>query len=93
MHCLAHQIKKPAEAVGSKSEGQRAQKLNRAMMVPSKRDLIRKQAVKPKPSTRTPSLNVTWSIDEDISGLQREEFVARELLRKKELVVRAIATT
>ena len=88
---MAHQIKKPAEAVGSKSEGQRAPKLNRAMMVPSKRDLIRKQAVKPKPST--PSLNVTWSIDEDISGLQREEFVARELLRKKELVVRAIATT
>ena len=89
---MAHQIKKPAEAVGSKSEGQRAQKLNRAMTVPSKRDLIRKQAVnKPKPST--PSLNVTWSIDEDISGLQREDFVARELLRKKELVVRAIATT
>ena len=60
------------------------------MTVPGKRDLIRKQAVKPKPST--PSLNVTWSIDEDISDLQREEFVARQLLRKKELVVRAIAT-
>ena len=59
-------------------------------MVPSKRDLIRKQAVKLWPST--PSLNVT--IDED---MEREEFivafVAQELLRKKELVVRAIATT
>ena len=87
LHCLAHQIKKPAEAVGSKSEGQRAQKRNRAMTVPSKRDLIRKQAVKLWPST--PSLNVT--IDEDME--HEEFFVARELLRKKELVVRAIATT
>jgi hypothetical protein len=84
---LAPQIKKPAEAGGSKSEGQRAQKLNRAMTVPSKRDLIRKQAVKPKPST--PSLNAT--IDEDLKC--EDFFVAQELSRKKELAVRAIATT
>jgi hypothetical protein len=54
--------------------------------VPSKRDLIRKQAVKPKPKPSTPNLKATIG-----KYLQRNVFL-EEQLQKKELVVRAIAT-
>ena len=56
------------------------------MTVPSKRDLIRKQAVKPKPKPSTPNLKATIG-----KYLQRNVFL-EEQLQKKELVVRAIAT-